>query len=196
MAASSPFIYLIIFIYDIYIHYWGTLECKFQVAFPIERYLVVCHPFYIVSKQWSVHRYIIPLVSFSIIYNLPKFFELDTLVCESNLKQHLEHISQGASLHKVNDSYYIPTDMRMNPHYKQVYLTGMNILFMAIGPFLVLITLNGLTLKNLKQYQQTQRRVSVMPVRYYEIITSHGHSNGSGEAAAKKVHWYSWWLHL
>ena len=135
-----------------------------QVAFTIERYLVVCHPFYIVSKEWSVRRYIIPLVSFSILYNLPKFFELDTFVCENSLK-HEEHIkSDDLPLHNVNDSFYTPTTMRKSEHYKRIYLTGMNIIFMGIGPFLILIILNGLTLINLKKYQKTKRRVSVMPV--------------------------------
>ena len=32
----------------------GALYC--QIAMTIERYLVVCHPFYMVAKEWSVKR--------------------------------------------------------------------------------------------------------------------------------------------
>ena len=128
-----------------------------KVAFTVERYLVVCHPFYIVSHEWPIKAYIIPLVSFSILYNLPKFFELDTFVCEDSLK-HEEHIKNNAlPRHNVSDSFYTPTAMRKNEHYKQIYLTGMNIVFMGIGPGLILITLNGLTLISLAKHQATQR---------------------------------------
>ena len=133
----------------------GSLYC--QVAFTIERYLVVCHPFYIVSKEWSVWRYILPLVAFSIVYNIPKFFELDTYICESSLK-HEEH--KDVMPHQVNGSYYVPTSMRKHDYYKHVYLNVMNVLFMLVGPFLVLIILNGLTLMNLRRYQCRQRRES------------------------------------
>lgn len=136
----------------------GSLYC--QIGFTIERYLVVCHPFYIVAKEWSVKRYIIPLVTFSIFYNLPKFFELDTFVCDSELfhKQH-ENITAPHSWTR-NATLYAPTEMRRNHYYQQVYLTGMNIVFMLIGPFLVLIVLNSLTLMNLGGYAITQRRDS------------------------------------
>ena len=133
----------------------GSLYC--QIAFTIERYLVVCHPFYIVAKEWSVRRYIIPLVTFSIFYNLPKFFEIDTFICEELL--HLQH-KNFTGPHQFNDSVYAPTAMRRNHYYQQIYLTGMNVTFMLVGPFLVLIILNTLTLLNLKKYARTQRRDS------------------------------------
>lgn len=48
------------------------------LAITIERYLIVCHPFYTVSHKWSAWRYIVPIVTFSFGYNAPKFFELET----------------------------------------------------------------------------------------------------------------------
>ena len=134
----------------------GSLYC--QIGFTIERYLVVCHPFYIVAKEWSVKRYIIPMVTFSVFYNLPKFFELDTFVCDSDL-DHMLH-KNFTPRHNRNDTIYAPTEMRKDPYYQQVYLTVMNITFMLIGPFLVLIVLNSLTLMNLERYAITQRRDS------------------------------------
>jgi hypothetical protein len=46
------------------------------LAITVERYLTVCHPFYTVSHRWSATHYVAPIVTFSFLYNLPKFFEL------------------------------------------------------------------------------------------------------------------------
>jgi hypothetical protein len=45
----------------------------------LERYLTVCRPFYTASKNWSAKRYIIPILVFSTLYNLPRFFELRSI---------------------------------------------------------------------------------------------------------------------
>ena len=49
------------------------------VGIAIERYLAVCHPFYIAGKNWSAKRYIIPIILFSSIYNAPHYFEFNTV---------------------------------------------------------------------------------------------------------------------
>jgi len=46
------------------------------VAIALERYVTVCHPFFKVLHQYSFYFYVFPIVIFSIIYNFPKFFEL------------------------------------------------------------------------------------------------------------------------
>lgn len=48
------------------------------IAITVERFLVVCCPFYAVSHRWSAKRYILPIVIFSLIYNIPIFFEIKT----------------------------------------------------------------------------------------------------------------------
>ena len=140
----------------------GALYC--QITMTIERYLVVCHPFYMVAKEWSVKRYIIPLVTFSVIYNLPKFFEIDTSFCDSTLRhidENHEERQGEITPHKVNQSYYYITKIRRDIYYQEIYQLGINIVIMLIGPFIVLIVLNSLTLLNLKRYQTSQRRNSV-----------------------------------
>jgi len=54
----------------------GSVYCT--VCISIERYLTVCHPFYISAKHWSSKRYIIPIIIFSVLYNVSRFFELRT----------------------------------------------------------------------------------------------------------------------
>ncbi|XP_023334081.1 probable G-protein coupled receptor frpr-1 isoform X2 [Eurytemora carolleeae] len=73
----------------------GTLEFKWMVttflpfaqigltgsiymtlAIAIERYTTVCHPFFKFYHGWSAKLYILPILIFSILFNIPKFFEL------------------------------------------------------------------------------------------------------------------------
>ena len=63
----------------------GSVYCT--VAISLERYLTVCHPFYLASKRWSAKRYIIPIIVFSLLYNASRFFELRT---NCNLSNHQE----------------------------------------------------------------------------------------------------------
>ena len=46
------------------------------IAITIERFLVVCCPFYAIYHWWSAKRYILPIVVFSMLYNIPIFFEI------------------------------------------------------------------------------------------------------------------------
>ncbi|XP_023324623.1 FMRFamide receptor [Eurytemora carolleeae] len=45
------------------------------LAISIERYTTVCHPFFKLYHSWSAKFYIIPISMFSVLYNIPKFFE-------------------------------------------------------------------------------------------------------------------------
>ena len=63
----------------------GSVYCT--VAISLERYLTVCHPFYLASKRWSAKRYIIPIIVFSLLYNASRFFELRTNCNLSNYQE-------------------------------------------------------------------------------------------------------------
>ena len=66
------------------------------------------------------------------VYNAPKFFELRTAFDEES------------------NRYYIDaTEMRINTYYYSIYNIWLNFIFMGLGPFIILISLNGLTLRSL-----------------------------------------------
>ena len=87
------------------------------IAISLERYLIVCHPFYVVSHDWSFKKYILPIITFSFVYNIPRFFELKTEVKEigklsnkndsSNTTNEEDFIHE--TLNKMSDTY-IPND--------------------------------------------------------------------------------------
>merc|ERR1719204_1090979 len=49
------------------------------VALAVERFIAVCYPFLKYRRIYSSSCFIIPVVLFSVVYNIPKYFEL-TLV--------------------------------------------------------------------------------------------------------------------
>ncbi len=97
----------------------------------------------------KTRRYIIPIVAFSICYNLPKFFELRTAT----------ETDADAAANSTTSNYTIePSAMRVNEVYIKVYCIWMNFIFMGLGPFCMLIGLNALTLRTL--LMQTKGAVS------------------------------------
>ena len=77
------------------------------------------------------------------MYNAPKFFELKT------------------SFDQERQRHYVDaTEMRINPYYFSIYNIWMNFIFMGLGPFVVLISLNGLTLRSLVFHLKQQNPAS------------------------------------
>jgi hypothetical protein len=109
------------------------------LAITIERYLIVCHPFYTVSHSWSSKRYVIPIVAFSVLYNSPKFFELHTTYNATLLTECNETTGYDVAA----------SSMRLNKYYITTYCIWMNFVFMGLIPFVALILLNSQTWRSL-----------------------------------------------
>eukprot|EP00093_Oithona_nana_P008765 08765.XXX_270950_269375_1 [CDS] Oithona nana genome sequencing. len=130
------------------------------LAITIERYLIVCHPFYTVSHSWSAKRYVIPILIWSLLYNAPKFFELYTTFDESH--------------NKTSHGYDVEASpMRLNEYYITIYCIWMNFLFMGLVPFLALIILNAATLRSL--------------ITKNNVPIGHADQNKTNEVALAKV---------
>lgn len=97
---------------------------------------------------YSTKTFIIPVISFSILYNIPKFFELT--VEEDHF--HLDEDGRNVTMLKLK-----PTELRKNPIYIRVYILWMNIIFHILGPFVVLGILNYRVYTRIKKFEQTLR---------------------------------------
>ena len=53
----------------------GSIYMTMVIA--TERYIIVCHPFFRLSHPWSPTRYIIPVIIISVVYNIPKLWEIE-----------------------------------------------------------------------------------------------------------------------
>ena len=147
----------------------GSIYSK--VAITIERYLIVCHPFYVMSHRWKAKLYILPIITFSVVYNLPKFFEIQTTVTGSTSK--LVDEGDNTTMNELQDNkesnnstmeeeytYGIkPTLLRQNFDYILMYMIWTNFVLMGVIPFTLLIALSALTLKGLKEHLSQQSEV-------------------------------------
>ena len=50
----------------------------FTMVITLERYLTVCHPFYMFTRNWSSKPIVVGIIFFAITYNIPKFLETST----------------------------------------------------------------------------------------------------------------------
>lgn len=129
-----------------------TGSIYFTMAIALERYFTVCHPFFRVSHTWSSRIYVIPIVSFALLFNLPKFFELKTVhmpIGNNNSNSTGDFDCEDLS---DEDSCVItirPTALRMNSLYLTYYYGWFNSILNGFVPFFTLIILNSLTLKSL-----------------------------------------------
>ena len=174
-----------------------TGSVYFTMVITIERYLTVCHPYYMLQRNWSTAPIVILVIFFAFLYNIPKFFEFYTTshlclfyrtisndVCTLAFKPHLcksklPSENFGSSMYatlctkqqmedNINDTnsnpsedqivsiytYSAPaTKMRLNGLYVQLYATNLTFFVNGIIPFTVIILLNILILKAVRNIQ-------------------------------------------
>jgi len=113
------------------------------VAITIERYFTVCHPYFMFSKSWPSVVYILPIVVFSVLYNLPKFLELQVNSSHQAADFNITNNDTQLSLPTDEENIFVlekiePTQLRLNPTYIKVYLIYMNFIIHGIIPFITL----------------------------------------------------------
>ena len=141
------------------------------LAISLERYLVVCRPFYAIShKPLTTKAYVLTIILFSIFFNLPKFFELKTchVIEVRNVFEHDNHELNFTLKSNPKDNGnctkegYKATDLRLNTVYYSIYLFWMNLIFMGIVPYATLLTLNSSIFNDLRLHLKHRRECSVL----------------------------------
>ena len=116
-----------------------TGSIYFTMAITIERYVTVCRPLYRVSHSWPNKRLVFFLVAIAILYNIPRFLELECIECNE--------CSEDGNI--TSSFQVIPTKLRANNYYYRIYEICLPLLLMSFGPFVLLVVLNALIVREL-----------------------------------------------
>ena len=125
-----------------------TITNWLVVVVTVERYIVVCWPFK--ASRWctlpKVKRAVVLIVILGVLYNIPRFFEWRTAfttdICTN-------YTSAGVD----------PQPIRSNILYKVIYRVISYIVFVAVGPMIILIVLNIKLIQALRR--ATQERIQL-----------------------------------
>lgn len=115
--------------------------------------------FLLLSRRvYSTKTFVIPVICFTILYNVSKFFELDVVVEHSltlengtmlygpaleNFTTLLTQNDTDLLMESFNVTYVLqPTKLRLNSYYFTIYILWMNLIFNILGPFVALAVLN------------------------------------------------------
>ena len=106
----------------------------------------------------------LPIIS-AILFNIPKFFEIETIQ-HSNSTNNINEIDEqvlltndSRGLIKVENVGYRGTTLRLNYWYIILYVTWSKLLFVEIFPWIIIIALNILIWKRIRQYKSTRMKV-------------------------------------
>jgi len=134
-----------------------TASLYMVVAASIERYLQLTQPRH--SDKGSFLGYVLPVVIFSAIYNIPKFFEFYTTYSGSDSLPSLQ-----------------VSEFRKNSDYSK-YVLGSNFVFMGLLPFTVLIVLNFCIYKRMHspsaahQYESTKMGALLFTIVLVQLLS-------------------------
>jgi len=140
-----------------FIHISLTGSVYSVVAVAIERFLTVCFPFQ-QCQMCNGLGYIVPIVLFSVLYNLVKFFEIETVYLE-----HEEWMvdSNGTNISTtVQYPWMNATDLRRNPVYAEYVVFVLNFVVMGLVPVLLLAGLNFLIYRSISRATATHNNIS------------------------------------
>ena len=98
----------------------------------------------------------LPVICFTLIFNVSKFFELD-VITEHSLTLRNGTILYGHDLDNLtleegqplNVTFILtPTKLRIDSMYITIYILWMNLIFNILGPFVILAVLNHMVILN------------------------------------------------
>lgn len=139
-----------VFGYFLYEFHAFILCCSiyFTVAMALERYQAVWRPIEYHNKIKGInpwHRvimsYVLPVVVFSLLFNIPKCFEI-TFTTYSPVAENLNSSTNETLKDIVNITYAMPTELRLNNIYVVLYANLAKLSVQGIIPFASLSFLN------------------------------------------------------
>ena len=112
-----------------------------------------CDPCY--RSSYKSANYILPVVVFSFVYTIPKFFELK-LVNQDDDPVAFRALmnSSGRNNGSFPDSLVVPTELRQNKLYFILYLICSNFVVQILIPFVTLVVLNYKTYRCIKDSER------------------------------------------
>ena len=134
------------------------------VAITVERYLSVCYP----NLQCRGKCLLVPIpVVFAIIYNIPKFFELEATPQNDNGNKIIHQSSNYKTIYDdqyqknitqiVEDIGYRGTALRLNHWYVVLYVFWSKFLLVDIFPWVTVIILNIFIWRKIKDFKRIRR---------------------------------------
>jgi len=127
------------------------------VAVAVERFITVCFPFQ-QCQMWNGLGYIIPIILFSILYNLVKFFEIETIYLT-----HEEWVTYDNGTN-ISTTIIYPwlnaTNLRRDPAYSEYVVFVLNFIVMGLLPVLLLSGLNFLIYRSISRATATHNNIS------------------------------------
>ena len=137
-----------------------TASIYFTLAISVERYLIVCHPFYAVNRDWPFLPYMLTISLFSVVYNIPRYYEFQTLECQNGEIDTSNVCNNETELWRssfINENHNCSLQSNMltfsyfgcSRNYFVIYKIAVDSIMRWIIPFFLLMILNGLTLKNI-----------------------------------------------
>ena len=122
--------------------------------------------------MYSTKTFVIPVICFSILYNISKFFELDVIEEKTFTLPNgtilyastLDNETLNKYEENMNVTYILqPTKLRLDSMYITIYILWMNLIFNILGPFLLLATLNHIvSMKNSADLNETNNKVTII----------------------------------
>lgn len=138
-------------------------SCYSTVALTVERYIAVCAPFFRLRHNIKARFYILPILLFAPLYNMPRFFEFGTELicfCKTEDSPRVFVLSSKGNSSKENfscppvnytealsENCWVEPGLDIRPlrhddYYIAIYVNYVNLLMNLIVPTLVLAILN------------------------------------------------------
>jgi len=149
------------------------------LALSVERYLAVVHPFTVYRQKFSSRHFVVPVVVYSIVFNLPKFFELKTS-CSSSSPFSTSNSSQPgwSSCPEEDQKIHLEArEIRTNSWYLNIYMLWLSTIFNIILPIIALVLLNTFITRTIEQHLENLDQIRMRPTHDSSVRGSMARTN-------------------